>query len=622
VQVTRIEKAFGSEIILDGVSFRVGPGERLAVVGRNGTGKTTLLRILAGELAPDGGEVSVPGDGRIALHDQRPPVGRDISLGDYVGEGLEGARAAEARLAALETRMADGDAGADVLRDYEQAQAELERHGGYAWRSWQERVMRGLRLPAEWAARGLDEFSGGELTRAALARALVARPEVLLLDEPTNHLDIPSVEWLEQALVDMGAAVVVVSHDRWFLESVATGVLELDRGRAKLWPMGYSRYRRERAAEAAREEREAERQAAEIARLERFVERWRAGTKARQAASRAKHLERMEPPKAPSREKSLAFGFPPTERVGRVVIDAVGVDIEAGDKHLLSKVDLAIEREQRVAVVGPNGAGKTSLVETMIGKRSPARGRVSIGHKVQLAYFSQHAAELDRSMTVLETMLRVGTLKITGARTLLGNFLFEGATVERKVEALSGGERARLALAVLIAGGGNVLVLDEPTNHLDAEGREALEGALEAYDGTVVVISHDRALIDAVATHTLSLEDGQAVLRHGNYSDLAAMRSAQSNANGTKAPATKKKAPAGNAGKKQGSKSQKQVARNLEKKISELEATIEQLEVQLQDPEVIADQERVTELGQRHHDLQEELSWALRDWESAAERAG
>ena len=619
MQVTRIAKAYGSEVVLDGVSFRVDAGQRVAVVGRNGAGKTTLLRILAGELAPDEGEVGVPGGGRVALHDQRPPVGRDISLGDYIGEGLEGARAAEERLAELEQRMADGQSGPDVMRDYERAQAELERHGGYAWRSWQERVMRGLRLPAEWSERRLDEFSGGELTRAALARALVAQPEVLLLDEPTNHLDIPSVEWLEQALTDMRAAVVVVSHDRWFLESVATGVLEIDRGRAKHWPMGYSRYRRERAAEAAREEREAERQAAEIARLERFVERWRAGTKARQAASRAKRLERMTPPKVPSREKALAFGFPPTERVGRVVIDAVDVEIAAGGTTLLRGVDLAIERHQRVAVVGPNGAGKTSLIETLIGVRSPAAGRVSIGHRVQLAYFSQHAAELDPDMTILETMLRVGTLKTTGARTLLGNFLFEGDTVERSVEGLSGGERARLALAVLIAGGGNVLVLDEPTNHLDAESREALEAALEAYEGTVVMISHDRALIDAVATHTLSLEDGRAVLRHGNYTDLVAMRTAGREESGS--PSHPRRPAAKGRGPKRSSRNAHR-ARKLEERVTDLERRVEEVEAQLQSPEVTSDTERVTDLGRRHQELQEELSWALREWESAAEEAG
>jgi ATP-binding cassette subfamily F protein 3 len=622
VQVTRIAKAFGSESVLDGVSFRVGPGERLAVVGRNGAGKTTLLRILAGELAADGGEVSVPGGGRVALHDQRPPVGRDIALGDYVGEGMAAATAAEARLAELEARMAAGDAGEGVMRDYERAQAELERHGGYGWRSWQEQVMRGLRLPPEWSPRRLDGFSGGELTRAALARALVSRPEVLLLDEPTNHLDIPSVEWLEQALVDMGAAVVVVSHDRWFLESVATGVLELDRGRAKLWPMGYSRYRRERAAEEAREERQAERQAAEIARLERFVERWRAGTKARQAASRAKRLQRIAPPKAPSREKALAFGFPPTERVGRVVIDAVGVDVDVGDRRLLSKVDLAVERGQRVAVVGPNGAGKTSLVETMIGKRPPAAGRVSIGHRVQLAYFSQHAAELDPRLTVLETMLRAGALKTSAARTLLGNFLFEGDTVERAVEALSGGERARLALAVLIAGGGNVLVLDEPTNHLDTESREALESALEAYDGTIVLISHDRALIDAVATHTLSLEDGRAVSRQGNYSDLAAMRAAADDDAGGAGEAPRKKTAPAKRRRRSVSPRPARRARKLEERVATLEGKVGELEAQLEQPEVAADHERLTELGRRHQELQEELAWALREWEAAAEQAG
>jgi ATP-binding cassette subfamily F protein 3 len=626
VQVTRVGKAFGSLPVLDGVSFRVAPGERLAVVGRNGTGKTTLLRILAGELAPDEGEVSVPGGGTVAVHDLRPPVGRPITLAEYVGEGLAGARAAERRLEELERRMADGDASEAVLRDYDRAQAELERHGGYAWRAWQERVMRGLRLPAEWSERQLSELSGGELTRAALARALVSRPDVLLLDEPTNHLDIASVEWLESALLDMPAAVVLVSHDRWFLQSVATGVLELSEGRSKLWPVDYARYRRERAAAADQEQREARRQAAEIARLERFVERWRAGTKARQAASRAKRLERMEPPRPPTRERAMEFGFPPTERVGRVVIDAAGLDVGFGETVLLSGVDLAVEREQRVAVVGPNGAGKTTLVETLIGLRPALRGRVSIGHRVQLAYFSQHAAELDPHRTVLETMLRVGTLKTAAARTLLGSFLFSGGDVERKVESLSGGERARLALALLIAGGGNVLVLDEPTNHLDAESREALEDALGAYQGTVVLISHDRALIDAVATHTLSVEDGRALLRHGNYSDLVAMRALEDGGGGqTRAraatPASGKtagRAPGKTAGR---STRAAHAERTLARRVEQLEERVAAVEGELQLPETLADQSLLSALGEQHRDLQEQLAWAMREWERAAEEA-
>ena len=387
-----------------------------------------------------------------------------------------------------------------------------------------ERVLRGLGISEEHLPRPLAGFSGGELTRASLARALVSQPDVLLLDEPTNHLDLGAVEWLERAIGDLGAAVVLVSHDRWFLESLATGVLELDRGRARLWPMGYSAFRRERALAIDRQGAEAALQAAEIARLERFVERFRAGTRSRQAASRQKRLDRMTRIEAPTRAAHLAFGFPRAERSGRVVIEADGVDVAVPGRTLVAGVGFTLERGQRLAVVGPNGAGKTSLVETLIGRRPAERGRVSVGHRVEMAYFSQQGAGLRDDRTVVETVLAAGDLTQTQARTLLGGFLFSGADADAPVERLSGGERRRLELVALIARGGNLLVLDEPTNHLDTESREALETALGAFDGTVVIVSHDRALIDAVATHTLSIEDGRAVLRAGGYADLLRAR--------------------------------------------------------------------------------------------------
>jgi ATPase subunit of ABC transporter with duplicated ATPase domains len=294
VQLTGLTKAYGPVTLFEGLGLRVDPGERLAVVGRNGAGKTTLLRIVAGQLAPDAGEVSLPRGATVALHDQRPPLERDMTLGAYVAEGLSGAREAEARLQRLEERMAAGDAAPATLAEYERAAAALERAGGYAWRSWLERVLRGLGLPESELERPLAGFSGGELTRASLARALVARPDVLLLDEPTNHLDLEALEWLERTLGELDASVLMVSHDRWFLESTATGVLELEAGRAKLWPLRYSAFRRAKAEALGRQAALAERQAAEIARLERFVARWSAGTRARQATSRKRQLARIQ----------------------------------------------------------------------------------------------------------------------------------------------------------------------------------------------------------------------------------------------------------------------------------------------------------------------------------------
>jgi len=635
VQAIQINKAFGARDVLKDVSFRVQPGDRLAVVGRNGEGKTTLLRILAGQMPADSGTVSLPRGASVALHDQRPPLGVDLTLGEYVAQGMEAAQRAEARLAELEARMAAGDAGEDVLADYEKAQAALERAGGYTWRSWIERVLRGLGIDEDQLPRPLAGFSGGELTRASLARSLVSRPEVLLLDEPTNHLDIGAVEWLERTIADLGATVLLVSHDRWFLESVATGVLEIDGGRGRVWPMGYSAFRRERALAIDRQGAEAERQAAEIARLERFVIRWRAGTKAKQAQSRKKKLDRIERVEAPRRASHLAFGFPKSERSGRVVIEVDGLDVEVPGRRLITGAGFTIERGQRVALVAPNGAGKTTLIETLLGRLTPARGRVTIGHKVSPAYFTQQSEELDDRRTVLETVLIASNLTNTQARTLLGGFLFRGAEVEARVERLSGGERRRLSLVTLIARGGNMLVLDEPTNHLDTESREALEAALEAFDGTILMVSHDRALIDAVATHTLALEDGGVVMRAGGYADLLEYRAEAQAAPPPPAPApaaprTRRRLSAepaprtggdgngdgnGNGGARPG----RGEVRRLEREITRVEAAIAEAEETLADPAVLADRDALAAKGTEHRGLQEELAWLMREWERVAE---
>lgn len=621
MQAISITRSFGARRVLDGVSFRVDPGSRLAVVGRNGGGKTTLLRILAGQTPADEGSVSLPKGSRIALHDQRPPRVAGISVGDYVAEGLADAQEAEDELGRLGERMAGGDAGDEVLRAYAEAEGRLERAGGYDWRAGVERVMRGLGIDDERAAGPLERLSGGELTRASLARALASRPDVLMLDEPTNHLDIESAEWLERALPELGATVVVVSHDRWFLESVATEVLELDGGRGRLWPMGYSRFRRERAAEAERLGAQAARQAAEIARLERFVERWRAGTRARQAQSRAKQLAKVERIDAPRRERALAFGFPKAERSAKVVVEASGLTTLAGERVLLEDVDLVVERGERVAIVGPNGAGKTTLLETLLGRRAPGRGRVSIGHRVDIAHFTQHTDELPPGRSPVEAVLAVSALSRTQARTLLGGFLFPGEAAEGPLDVLSGGERRRLALACLVAGGGNVLALDEPTNHFDAESREALEAAIEAYEGTVLLISHDRALIDAVATRTISIEDGRLVSRPGGYGALVAARAA---AAAPAEPVRPERRPSKERPGRRGAADgrARKEARRLERRIAQLEGELAVLEADLARPEVAADAGRVVEAGRRHQDLQQELAWLMRDWEAAAEAAG
>lgn len=627
MQVVGLTKHFGARTLFEGVAFTLAPGERMAVVGRNGAGKTTLLRCLAGQIASDGGDVSLPKGAVIALHDQRPPLDRDITLGAYIAEGMAGLDRVEAELRTLEQRMADGDHGPDVMGAYDRAQREFERLGGYESQAWLDRVRRGLEIADEWVDRPLQSFSGGELTRASLARALVSRPDVLLLDEPTNHLDLGSVEWLEGALAETDASVIIVSHDRWFLESVTTTVLDMDPEKPRVWPMGYSAFRRAKAEALARQAQLAEAQAKEIARLERFVQKWSAGTRARQAQSRQKALDRITRIEAPSREKSLAFGFPKSEQPTRIVMETEGLGFGPAGAPLVSGADFHIERGWRVAVVGPNGAGKTTLIETLLGLRKPTAGRVSLGHRVEAGYFSQHADELAPDRTLVETVIAGTSLNNTQARSLLGRFLFGADAVEKKVEMLSGGERRRLSLVQLIAQGGNVLVLDEPTNHLDIESREALEEAVNAYDGTVLFVSHDRALIDLIATHTLSVEDGGLVMRDGGYTDLLAHRARlEEAAAAASRPAPPRKVaapkPSADASPSRSATKKKKVSprhiAKLERTIEGLETELADVERSLADPTVAVDRDAIIELGERHRALQEEIAWRMEEWERLA----
>ena len=521
---SQLRKELSGSVLFDGVSFKVERRDRLALAGPNGAGKTTLLRALAGEVSLEAGELASEKGARVALHDQRPPAQSPRPLRDYVLAGTADLAAVEGELRTLERRMAAGEHDAVMLRRYAEAQARLEHAGGYDWRDRATSVVRGLGFTDDDLDRPLSTFSGGELTRASLARALASQPDLLLLDEPTNHLDIESLEWLEELLRTLDAAVILVAHDRWFLEAVTTAVLELEDGKSVYFPGAWHVWRREQAARDLHQAKTAERQAEELARLERFVERFRyKATKARQAQSKLKQIEKLQANRvlAPDRRRRrLGFEFLRPARSGRDVVVADGLRIEAGAKLLLEDASFAIERGEHVALVGPNGSGKTTLLETVLGLRDAAAGKVRLGHGVLPAYFSQHEAELDERGSVLEAAMSGTGLKRPEAQALLGRFLFSGWDEhEKPVAALSGGERRRLALAVVVASGANFLVLDEPTNHLDLESRESLESALEAFPGTVLIVSHDRALLDAVAGRLLAIEERRVVSYAGGWAD-------------------------------------------------------------------------------------------------------
>jgi ATP-binding cassette, subfamily F, member 3 len=532
---TNLRKELATGVLFDGVSFKVERRDRLSLSGPNGTGKTTLLRMLAGETGVDGGQLVFDKGTRVALHDQRPPLELGLSLREYALAGARDLVELEDELRRLEGAMADGDHEAETLARYAETQARLEHAGGYAWRENSLAALRGLGFAEDELDRRLDTFSGGELTRASLARALAGDPDLLLLDEPTNHLDVERLEWLERTLVGLDAAVILVAHDRWFLEATTTAVLELEAGRSTYFPGEWHLWRREKAARMLDATKSIARFDTDIARLQRFVDRFRyKKAKAKQAQAKLTQIGRLKEERAQSaetaallsrRSRRLGFEFLDPPRSGRVVVEAEGLSVSAGDKALLSGVSLAVDRGEHVALVGPNGSGKTTLIETLLGRREPGAGAVRLGHGVVPAYFSQHEAELDERGSVLECVQSMTGLRRPDAQNLLGRFLFSGWEVhEKPVRVLSGGERRRLALAVVVASGANFLVLDEPTNHLDLESREALESALENFPATVLLVSHDRALLDAVAERTLAIEDGRVSSYDGGWADYTRAR--------------------------------------------------------------------------------------------------
>ncbi len=533
---SQLRKEFSGDPLFSGVSFTVGRRDRLSLAGANGAGKTTLLRAIAGETSLQAGELAFAKGTRVALHDQRPPRDRGLTLREYAFSGASDLLALEADLRRLEEAMAGGAHDEATLRDYSDAQARLEHAGGWGWRDRVASAVRGLGFVDADLDRRLDTFSGGELTRASLARALAGDPDLLLLDEPTNHLDITSLEWLERELESLDAAVILVAHDRWFLEAVTTSVLELAAGGAHFFAGPWHEWRREKAERAAAAARTAERVSVDIARLERFVERFRyKKSKAKQAQAKLTQIGRLERERASAagahesltrKRKTLGFDFLDPPRSGRVVVEAEGLGLSAGDKVLLEDARLAIDRGEKVALVGPNGSGKTTLLEALLGERTFDEGGSRLGHGVIPAYFSQHTQELPSSGSVLDCAASATGLPRPQAQNLLGRFLFSGWEVhERPVTALSGGERRRLALALLVASGANFLVLDEPTNHLDLESREALEAALEAFPGTVLLVSHDRAVLDVVPDRIVAIEDLALRSYDGGWADLVLARS-------------------------------------------------------------------------------------------------
>ncbi len=530
ISAAGLEKGYGALTVFTGVDLALAWGDRAGLVGPNGVGKTTLLEILAGRARPERGRVSVARGARVGYLTQDPdlPAGsvRAAALAAF-GELAD----LERQLADLGARMAVGPVPDGTLAAFGELQARFEHAGGYDREHTAEATLRGLGLPPELWGLPVDRLSGGQRVRLGLCRLLLSAPDLLLADEPTNHLDAAGVEWLEQRLLRWDGALLLVSHDRYFLDRVATRVLELTPGGLESYPGNYSAYVRLRTERSVQAEEERARAQAEQERLQAFVDRYRAGNLSRQARSRQHRLDRLRqnrPAAGPSELRASDLRLEPRGASGREVLSLEGLVKGYGGRRLFGPWDAVVRRGERVGIVGDNGAGKTTLLRILAGEENADAGAAYWGHGVEVSWLRQDMAGLDDDATVLENVLDAGAdLGAAEARNLLARFLFRGDTVFRRVGDLSGGERNRLLLCLLTLERANVLLCDEPTNHLDIPNREALELALAGFSGTLLVVSHDRYLVERLCTRVWWLHDGGVDDIPGGYAAYLAARDAQ-----------------------------------------------------------------------------------------------
>ncbi|HLF85220.1 MAG TPA: ABC-F family ATP-binding cassette domain-containing protein [Blastocatellia bacterium] len=615
-----VYKSYAATEVLRGVTFQINPRERVGLVGRNGAGKTTIFRLVTGQEETDRGEVILLRGLRIGLLEQQPTFEGELTVRDEALNVFTEIRAMEAEITRLEHAMsvASGEALDEAMHSYSDLRHAYEFAGGFSYHSRTEAVLAGLGFGEVDLDKPAEQLSGGQKARLALAKLLLSEPDVLLLDEPTNHLDVNAVEWLEDFLSEYKSAFVIISHDRFLLDRTANKIIEMDGGRATVYPGNYSAYMRQREERRLVQAREYEEQQELIARTEDFIRRNIAGQKTKQAKSRRKMLERIERVEAVRDERVGDFRLHAVARAGDNVLSVADLSIGYDTGVLATGISFLLRRGERLGIIGPNGSGKTTFLKTVLGEIEPIRGGLTWGANVNIEYFDQELSSLDLASTVIEEIAAVAPRATPGElRGYLAKFLFTGDDILKPVVALSGGEQSRLALAKLIYSRANVLVMDEPTNHLDIPSREALERALAEFPGTIITVSHDRYFLDKLATEILHFEDGFATYHTGSYSDFYAVHHLKQTVN--EEPAQRKR-PAPTAAKPRAgapARERRRTVEDIEQEIRMLENELEELSAKLSNARSDWRPEQYAEIGKRQEEISSLLEGLYREWQAA-----
>lgn len=645
LSVSHLGKSFGAERIFADVSFKIDEHDRIGLVGPNGAGKSTLLDILAGYQEAESGTISRARNARLGYLTQHADFRPENTLREEMLTVFEHVRAWERELGELAVQLASTEAQADqawhgqLLTRYADLQQQFEHGGGYIYDNKVDQVLDGLGFTREQQVAPVMHLSGGQRTRAALGKLLLQEPDLLLMDEPTNHLDLEALEWLETYLNDWKGAMVIVAHDRYFLDKVVSRTIELAFERIEEYPGNYTTYLSLREERLERRQREYEAQQAYIAHTEEFIRRYKAGQRSREARGRQKLLDRMERVERPQDFAEMHFEFSSVSDSGQVVLSTqkltVGFPARQSDNEstLLARVaDLELMRGDRVGLLGPNGAGKTTLLRTIIGEIAPLSGHVSTGHNVRIGYYSQTHAGLNPERTIVDEIRHASALSEDGARSFLGRFLFSGDDVFKPIRALSGGERSRVALAKLTLQGSNFLILDEPTNHLDLQSRQFLEDVLGDFEGTLLFVSHDRYFVDSLATKVWIIEDGGVLIPYlGNYTEYRTRKRplvldipAPLKSGSKESPASEKVSKAASVPERSNGKKgrvKERTIEDVEKDIEKAEIRVKLIEEKLAEAALKADAEQLKQLSDEHELAGARVDELLAEWEELASAA-